>query len=127
MNGLPLVFGSAALLAAASARRGSRARAHVGATVWVLIREWVDGSAPVPGVGLYVTERDAWEVLMEEWDEVYDDEDPEWPSWNELRTYSEKKAFFDQTENHQDYLGFYHTIEPMIVKGTPSIRDLKDR
>ena len=126
MNGLPLVFGGVAMLAAASARRGSRARARVGVTVWAYIQEWVD-SADTPGFSLYVTERDAWEVFREPWDEVYDDDEPEWPSWNDLRTYHEKKAFFDQIDDTQNYLGFYYTIEERIVEGAPSIRDLKDR
>jgi hypothetical protein len=129
MNGLPLVFGSAALLAAVSARRGSRGRSRVGDTVWLLIKEWRgDRGGETAGVGVHVSSESAWDELIHDWQEAsegFPDEDEEWREWRNLRSRSERIAFIDECPDQPDWVGYWFEINPTVVQGPPSIRDLK--
>jgi hypothetical protein len=124
MNGLPLVFGSAALLAAASARRGSRGRSRVGDDVWVLIKEWPNGG-DVPGVSLHISERHAEEALIKDWAQG-EMEIHQALEWDELHTHEQKMTFIQSTDGEivEEVLGYYPTILEKQVTGPHSIRNL---
>ena len=119
MNGLPFVFGSVALLAAASARRGSRVRVPVGGSVWLFIKNWTDDTKEACGVSVHATERDAWEALIKVWGRF----NVPVETYLEKRHYIENKLEEGKTQDRY-LLGYWPLIEEKIVEGKPSIRDL---